>query len=216
MTDERLWRGLLTRLAPKLPGEWRVRGSGRRIVLVQEPMEWTVPWLGMTRSRKTDDPYLMAGVTSLVGPVMGLTSEFGLRSDEVHPRPAYFTISLSAPDAEDLVHSFFVNDAWPLMQHGTYEGHAKQAEEQLAEPEAEREPPWVFPEAAGWRVVLETGSPVEPARQAIEKFRSWGDADDEVVFYQDLIDAWEAGGQPGALAYLQQQRDATVSRLKLA
>jgi len=127
-------------------------------------------WLGMSRSRKTDDPRLMAGVTPLVGPVIGLTSHFGLRSDEVHPRPAYSTISLSAPDAQEHVLSFFVNDAWPLMQHGTYEGHANQPEEQLAEPEAEREPPLVFPHAAGWRVVLGTGSPLEPARQSVEKF----------------------------------------------
>ena len=214
--DSRLWRGLLTRLAPTFPGDWQVRGSGRRVVLVKRPVEWTLPWLGMSRTRSTDDPYLMAGVTPLVGPLIGLTSEFGLRSDEVHPRPAYFTVSLAAPEAEEQVRSFFLNDAWPLMQHGTYEGHATRAEEQFAQPVPNRHPPWVFPDAAGWRVVLGTGSPVEPARQGIEKFRSMGDADQDVAFYQELIEAWEAGGQPAALAYLQEHRDATLSRLKLA
>jgi len=65
-------------------------------------------------------------------------------------------------------------------------------------------------------VVLGTDSPAEPARQGIEKFGSWGDANNIVAVYQGLIDAWEAGGRPAAPVYLQQQRDATLSRLKLA
>jgi len=215
MTDAKLWRDLLNRLAPTLPGDWQVRGTGRQVVLVKQPVEWTLPWLGMSRTRTTDDPYLMAGVTPLVGPVLALTAEFGLRSDEVRPRPAYVKVSLSAPEAEEQVRSFFMNDAWPRMQQGTYEGHAARAERQFAQPAAERRPPWVFQQAAGWRVVLETGSPVEPARQGLEKFESLGAGENLFAFYRGLIDAWEAGSQPAALAYLQKQREATLSRLKL-
>ena len=43
-----------------------------------------------------------------------------------------------------------------------------------------------------------------------------GDADQDVAFYQEVIETWEAGWQPAALSYLQEQRDATLSRLKLA
>jgi hypothetical protein len=154
-------------------------------------------------------------VTSLVSPVMGLTSQFGLRSDEVWPEPSYRTVSLSAPDAAEQIQLFFEEQAWPQMQRGSYEGHAELAEQQLAQPVAERQPPWVFPDAAGWRVVLESGSPVEPARQAIDKLRSL-DADDEVAFYEGLVEAWESGGRSAALSYLGEQRDATLTRLKLA
>jgi hypothetical protein len=211
--DVQRWRDLLTALAPTLPGEWRVRGSGRRVVLVREPVEWTVLWLGRSQ-RRAGDPYLMSGVTPLVSPVMGLTSQFGLRSDEVWPEPTYRTVSSAAADAGEQIRMFFQRDAWPLMQRGSYEGHAEVAEQQLAQPAAARQPPWVFPDAAGWRVALETGSPLEPARQAIDKLRSMA-ADDEVAFYEGLVDAWELGGRSAALSYLQRQRDATLARLGL-
>ncbi|MCA1394635.1 hypothetical protein I6F20_37355 [Bradyrhizobium sp. IC3123] len=56
---------------------------------------------------------------------------------------------------------------------------------------------------------------MEPALQAVEKFGSDG-ADDLVTFYQSLVSAWESGGRPAALIFLAEQRDATLSRLKMA
>lgn len=215
--DAKAWRALLDELAPTLPGEWRVRtrGRSRPPVLVREPVEWTLSWFGMSRPRKTVDPFLMAGVTPLVGHVTSLTSDFGLRSDEVRPRPAYRTVPLTAPEAAEHLRTFFWQDAWPRMEQGTYQAHAERAEAQFAQAPADREPPWVFPEAAGWRVVLGTGSPVEPARQAVETFAAMEGAEDAVACYTGLVEAWESGGPAAALHQLERQRDATLASLAL-
>lgn len=87
-------------------------------------------------------------------------------------------------------------------------------EAQFAQPESERGRPLVYPDAAGWRVVLETGSPVPPAREAADWFAACGEQQ-AARWYEALITAWESGGRDGALRYLTEQRDQVLDSLKL-
>lgn len=135
----------------------------------------------------------------------------GLRSDLSH---APGTVDLLARDAAEVVERFIVDQALPVVEAWPVARMAEAAEAQWAQLPSERGSRLSYPEAAGWRVVNDAGSPVKVATQAAADWRAryepdWAD------WYDALVAAWEAGGRPTALSYLVEQRDAALSGLKL-
>lgn len=213
MADDagRSWGRIVKQVAPRLPGGgWRVGRPGPRAILARRNSEWDLTWVGLDRVRGTSTPWLIAGVVSLVGPFR-LTYGRGLRSDHAHP-PG--TVDLLRPDAAEAVERFIVDEALPVVDAWPAERMAADAEAQWAKPPSERSSRLRYPEAAGWRVVTDGESPLEVATEAAAEFRSRL-APEETAWYEDLAAAWQAGGRPAALAYLVEQRDTALSKLKL-
>ena len=205
------WAKIAARLAPELPEGWAVRGGrGVSAKLVREPLGWTFPWVGLSRSRVADPPWLLTGVITLTGPADVWSARHGLRSDAVL-RPG--TVDMSAEDALERVRGFILDEALPRVDQWNEESLAESAELNLAAPADRRGND--FLDAAGWRVVRGTGSPVEPAREAIDFFSTRLSPDD-VSWYEGLIAAWEQGERAAAMAYLEEQRQSSLRSLKLA
>jgi hypothetical protein len=201
------WPRLLTELAPTLPGEWDIRGGrGAKALLIRQPVGWTFTWIGLYRVRVADDPYLMVGLVPTVMP-FSLNLAYGQRSDG----PG--TFNLVADDATAAIRRFLLDDALPDLDTWTESFLAQVAEVSLTRPAAERVSPH-FLQAAGWRVINDTGSPVQPAEEAIAFYRE-RDATEEASWYQGLIDAWRQGGRTTALSYLEEQRLDGLRRLKI-
>lgn len=207
----RSWQAIVKNLSAELPGEWVVGRPGAKAILVRRPTEWTLSWVGLDRVRQTTTPYLLAGVVELIGP-FSLSYEYGLRrGDGGGPK----TVDLLHEDAQAQVRSFVVDQAVGVFDRWTPEALAAEAEEKFALPLAERGRPMLYPSAVGWRVVLGTGSPKVPAREAAEEFEAnYGPK--EAVWFRDLGGAWQAGGRTAALNYLEQHREAVLASLKLA
>ncbi len=213
MADEggKAWQRIARALAPELPGGWRVGGSGIRTVVAREPIDWVVVWFGASRVRRDDIPCLIGGEASLVGPPFNLSVGHGLRSDTRRDAPK--RIDLTEPDATELVRSFVLDDVLPRVKPWTPEALAQEAEAQLAMPLAERGRPLRFPDAAGWRVVLDQGSPEQP----VAEFEAWeeGAAAEDIEWYRKLLQAWQSGGRDAAMSYLAERRDQALTDLKL-
>lgn len=205
------WTRIIGALAPSLPGDWTVRGGrGAKAVLVRQPVEWTFAWIGLDRVRVTDHPYLMSGLVPLVIPVDGFSAFYGLRSDEAWLPGTVDLLSATAPET---VRRFILSHAVPMMEPWTPQALANAAEDSYRRAEPGFDVNLV--QAAGWRVVNESGSPVEPAERAIELFRP-RHAPEVVTWYEKLTAAWNQGGRPAALTYLEQHRQDVLTRLKLA
>lgn len=205
------WQRIAREVAPTLPGTWVVRGGrGAKTVLIREPFDWAFSWVGVDRARVDDDPYLMAGVVTFVRPDPGFAASFGLRSDSSRHRPA--RVNMLADNAAEAVQRFILEDALPRMDPWTDHALAAIAEDGYlsADPGSRS----VMIQAAGWRVVNDTGSPVEPARAAIA-FLQHVEAPEEAAWYEAMIAAWERGGRASALQYLEDHRRASLTRLKL-
>jgi hypothetical protein len=206
------WLRITRALAQELPGEWTTGGTGGRAVLVSRPDEWMLWWIGLDRIRRDEPTYLVAGAVDLVTPFL-LTYQHGLRSDESRRQPR--RVDLRSEDAPEWIRAFVVEDALPILGSWSRERVKQLADEDFAKPPDRRLWPAVFPGLAGWRVVEDTGTPEGTARQAVELFKSKGSAK-PAAWYQALLSAWESGGRPAALEYLEDQRAAALASLKLA
>jgi hypothetical protein len=204
------WPRLLKELAPTLPGDWDVRGGrGAKALVIRQPVKWTFTWIGLYRVRVADDPYLMVGLVPLVMP-FSLNLTHGQRSDS-GGGPG--TFNLVADDATAEIRRYLLDDALPDLDPWTEPFLAQIAEVSLNRPAAERGSPH-FLEAAGWRVVNDTGCPVEPAEEAIA-FCHERSAPEEAAWYKALIEAWNHGGRTAGLTYLEQHRNDGLRRLKI-
>lgn len=212
MADEggKAWQRALREVVPQLPGEWAIGRPGAKAIIAQQPIEWRLVWVGMDRVRATTTPFLIAGVVPLASP-FALRYTNGLRSDYSRGPGK---IDLLSPDVADTVLRFVVADAIPVVNSWPAARMAAVAEEQFAQPPDQRGRPLRYPDAAGWRVVNDTGSPVEPAQQAADQLKA-SYSPDEAAWYEALVAAWNSGGRPAALAYLEQQRAAALVSLKL-
>jgi hypothetical protein len=206
------WAGLTERLADELPGTWERSGGrpGLRTVLVRVPVGWLVPWVGVDRVRAGDPLRVLAGVVPLVEPVASLHHRWGLASD-LSPWRAWF--DLTTPDGAEELRSFVVEHAIPKLDSYSPAMLAASAEAALAEPDPARRFATVT-QAAGWRVVDGSGSPVEPARVAAERFADL-DMPENVTWYEGLADAYGQGGRNTALDWLRDRRTRVLDRLKL-
>jgi hypothetical protein len=204
------WPRLLKELAPTLPGDWDICGGrGAKALLIRQPVRWTFTWIGLHRIRVADDPYLMVGLVPTVEP-FSLNLTYGQRSDGGGPG----TFDLVADDVTAAIRRYLLDDALPDLDTWTEPFLAQIAEASLTLSDAERVPAPHFLQAAGWRVINDTGSPVQPAEESIAFYRE-RDATEEAAWYQSLIDAWHQGGRATALSYLEEQRLDGLRRLKI-
>lgn len=213
MADEtvKAWQKISKQLAGQLPGEWSIGRSGIKTLLVRQPVEWTVLWIGIGRVRRDDRPRLLGGITPLVREFDDVSVMHGV-SMPVRPGGPV-DVDLTTPDAIDTVREF-ADLVLERTADWTPERLAAEAEEQLAQAPDDRGTPLTFPDAAGWRVVLGTGDPVGPAREAAAWWEKAA-APEAAPWYRNLADAWETGGRPAALQFLEKTRDAAVESLKL-
>lgn len=213
MADEtvKAWQKIVKQLAGSLTGEWSIGGSGVRTMLVRQPVEWVLLWVGISRVRREDRPRLMGGITPLVRQFDGVSVTYGLSTPVRPGAPA--DVDLTGPDAMDVVDTF-VKAVLEEVAPWTPERLAARAEEQLAEAPEDRGRPLTFVDAAGWRVVLNTGDPVEPALAAADWFdKAYGSK--RAPWYRDLAGAWQSGGRDATLAFLEANRAAALESLKL-
>ena len=151
--NDRAWKRLAVSLAEALPGEWAIGRPGNNCVLVRIPVDWTFTWIGVERSRKIDDPGLIVGRVGLIGPFR-FGYHHGERSD-VFGGPG--TVDLTADNAEQTLFDFITGYGLPQVDLWDAIRMAETCEAQYGRPEAEWGRPIVFPEAAGWRLVFDTG-----------------------------------------------------------
>jgi len=209
--NARAWQQMAKLLRPRLPGEWTQGRSGIRTVLVRQPVEWVLTWVGAVRSRRSNNPTIWVAQTPLVSEWRGgLALGHGVTSD----RPGPGQIDFTRPDAAEVVERFVLDAGLPRVSWSARD-FAAEAEEQYAQPHAERGRPLVCIDAAAWRVILETGSPVEPALEAAAWLEDTAMASDEGAWHRALVDAWNSGGRAAAMTFLTTNRDAAVASLKL-
>lgn len=172
-------------------------------------------WVGWGKSSYSSSGWLYAAVQPLCAYFDTLSLNYGIRMDEVEGgRPS---VDLTEPGADGVVREFLAGpaqatfDEWPLELLGTA------AERSLARPPAERSsrPYWLL--APGCRVLLDTGSPVEPAREVATFYAGSEDGTaDAAAYYTGLADAHESGGRAAALAYLEGRREPMLTAAGLA
>ncbi|MFG1660074.1 hypothetical protein ACGFIY_26405 [Micromonospora chersina] len=216
----RRWRHVLTELRPDLPGEWSVRGAGLDTVLVREPLDWALAWIGYSGSPTRPVGWVAAGVQPLVTPFTSWIMTYGVRMDEVRTGPS--TVDLSSAGAVEQARRFALDaglekiDGWPA------ERLADVAERDFAQDPRRRRTHWH--QLPGWRVVNGTGSPVEPATQLVElcRERAAGTSGtgarqlaEQAAFHDGLVRAWQNGERDAALEFLTAQRDQALAARKL-
>ncbi|MGV9806111.1 hypothetical protein [Micromonospora chersina] len=216
----RRWRHVLTELRPDLPGEWSVRGTGLGTVLVREPLDWALAWIGYSGSPTRPVGWVAAGVQPLVSPFISWVMTYGVRMDEVRSGPP--TVDLSADEAVEQARRFVLDaglaklDSWPA------ERLADVAERDFAQDPHRRRTHWH--QLPGWRVVTGTASPVEPATQLVDLCheRAAGTSGtgarqlaEQAAFHEGLVRAWQDGDREAALAFLTAQRDQALADRKL-
>ena len=149
---------------------------------------------------------ISAAVFPLVEPYNGLTGSYGISSEGWLPTP--FKVDLTALDAPSVIWRFVEEEGLPEIDRWTPAALAAFAEESVGDGDID------MMSAPGWRVVNGAGSPVEPAREAIALCTALL-YHDGVAWYEALIAAWEAGSRAAAFTYLEEQRRATLSKLKI-
>lgn len=213
MADEtvKAWQEIVKQLAGSLPGEWSVARSGVKTLLVKQPVDWVVLWVGISRVRRDDEPRMMGGLTPLVAEFGDVAAFHGL-STPIRPGAPH-TVDMTANDAADAAREFseaVLNTVAPW----TPERLAAEAEDQLSEAPDARGRPLTFPYAAGWRVVRGTADPTGPAREAADWFERKS-APKRAPWFRNLADAWETGSRDAALAFLEANRATALESLKL-
>ncbi|GAB3916919.1 hypothetical protein GCM10011575_33070 [Microlunatus endophyticus] len=213
MADEtvKAWQKIAKQLRGTLPGEWSVARSGVRTLLVRQPIDWVVVWVGISRVRRDDMPGLIGGLTSLAGYFNDVNASHGLSTPVGPDSPR--TVDLTTPGALDEVSSF-ATAVLDKVADWTPERLAAEAEEQLAQAPDTRGRPLTFQHASGWRAILGTADGFEPAKEAAEWFAK-ALAPEYATWYEDLATAWQSGGRAAALQFLQDSRTAAIDSLKL-
>ncbi|MGA3561798.1 hypothetical protein [Melissospora conviva] len=216
----RRWRQILADLRPELPGEWSIRGTGVGTVLMREPLGWAPAWVGYTGSPSRPAGWLHAGVQPLVLPFSGWTMTYGIRMDEVTAGPPM--IDLLAETAPAETRQFVLGpgleeiDSWPADRL------AEAAERDFARDPADRRKHWY--QVPGWRVVNDSGSPVEPATELVAKYHDLAGRSsakgarqlrEDAAFYERLLARWHQGGRAEALGFLTEQREQALRAEKL-
>lgn len=216
----RRWRNILAELRPHLPGDWSVRGTGPDTMLIREPVDWALTWIGFFDSPTSSDSWVAAGVQPLVVPFTSLVMTYGISMNEVRSGPP--AIDLLADDADEHVRQFVLGaglekiDGWPA------ERLADVAERDFAQDPRRRRTHWH--QLPGWRVVNGTASPAEPAEQLVTRYRELAGGSSKrgarqllkhVEFYELLRDVWNDGGRDDALKFLVEHRDRDLVAQKL-
>ncbi|WP_433311190.1 hypothetical protein [Micromonospora chersina] len=216
----RRWRHVLTELRPDLPGEWSVRGAGLGTVLVREPLDWALAWIGYSGSPTRPVGWVAAGVQPLVAPFTSWVMTYGVRMDEVRSGPS--TVDLSSDGAVEQARRFVLDAGLPKLDGWPAERLADVAERDFAQDPSRRRTHWH--QLPGWRVVNGTASPVEPATQLVElcRERAAGTSGtgarqlaEQAAFHEGLVRAWQDGEREAALEFLTAQRDQALAARKL-
>lgn len=206
------WHELALELAPKLPGRWSLRGRGDLTVLVQEPWDWRLQWIGFDKSSFSDKGSFVAAVEPLVLDRFRWAFSYGLRMDEVKGGP--LSVDLWSDDAAQVLHDFVQNGAQPVFEKWTVEKFADASERSLQRPVERRRPPHYWLMAPGYRIILDTKSPEEPLQQIIDWYHS-RDFGQNALFYEELLERWQAGGRDEAMKFLEVDRDRKIEEAGL-
>ncbi|SBT43104.1 hypothetical protein [Micromonospora auratinigra] len=216
----RRWRQILSGLRDELPGEWALRGTGLGTLLVREPVQWALAWIGYTGSPSRPAGWALAGVQPLVLPFPELVLTHGVRMDEAASGPA--TVDLLSDTAAADVRGFVLDTGLPKIDDWPPDRLAEVAERDFAQRPPKRYTFWH--ELPGWRVVTDAGSPTDPATQLAELWRERARTASakaaapltaHAEFYDRLRQAWDGGGRGAALEFLTGQRDEGLAARKL-
>lgn len=213
MTVRARWLEIAATLRDELPGRWSLRGGGQKTMIVGEPVEWAIPWFGFS---KGSIGRLHCGVAPAMEPLLEWRmGRYGFDMSEVRSGPR--SIDLLADDALDVARGFVFGPGIARIELLTPDYYGERAEQEAADQAAEGG--WVLM-APGWRVINDSGSPVDVAARCIAWVQQRFAHDPAYValhadFFRQLIDAWNDGGRDAALTFLVEHRDAQLREQKL-
>ncbi len=205
------WEEILRAIRPDLPGEWSTRGGGMKAILVREPIGWAIPWIGCS---KASSARTHAGVApALWDRLDWLMGIYGLDMADVPRGPR--SIELGEDGDVDVARGF-VSHALERFEELTAQRYAELAERTLLRVNEPVLPKSFVLMAPGWRIVNDSGDPVEAAEACIDwAQRRWPQSADLVAqkrrFYEALISAYQDGGRDQALAFLTDNRDRQLA-----
>jgi hypothetical protein len=219
MSSSKRWVEILRVIRDDLPGRWTIRGRGMKTTLIREPIGWTIPWIGAS---KGSFGRLHAGVAPAVEQAVSWrTGPYGLDMVDVRGGPR--GIDFGATDDLDVARTF-VGHALVRIDELSPTALAEKGERglqvmfDLVSPRSDMDLPSRYVMGAvGWRIVNDSGNPVEAAEQCIRyvEFQTWERAtkDESIGFYRELIDVWTSGGRDESLTWLAERRDRQLAEL---
>ncbi|MDF2732520.1 MAG: hypothetical protein K0S92_1153, partial [Desertimonas sp.] len=202
------WVGILRTLRPELPGEWSLRGGGMKAMLMREPIGWAIPWIGCS---KASSVRTHAGVAPAVWDRLNwLMGAYGLDMADVPRGPR--AIELGTDGDLEVARTFVGHaiDRFEELTPARYAAWSERSLQLLAGPELPKSTYLLM--APGWRIVNDSGDPVDAAEACIDwAQRRWPQSAELVAqqrsFYEALISAYKDGGRDDALAFLTENRD---------
>jgi len=182
-----------------------------KAILVREPIGWAIPWIGCS---KASSARTHAGVApALWDRLDWLMGIYGLDMADVPRGPR--SIELGEDGDVDVARGF-VSHALERFEELTAQRYAELAERTLQRINEPVLPKSFVLMAPGWRIVNDSGDPVEAAEACIDwAQRRWPQSADLVAqkrrFYEALISAYQDGGRDQALAFLTDNRDRQLA-----
>jgi hypothetical protein len=204
------WVEILRALRTEMPGEWSLRGSGLKSLLVAEPIGWANPWFGAS---KASSVRMHAGVAPALVPA--LAWPLGVYGLDMSEAPKGLRALPLGEEGDLEVARGFAAHALQRIAELTPERYAQWAEGALRDFRDGKPPTVDLAMAPGWRVVDESGDPVEAAHACLDFARQHpadaGWVAPYVAFFEALIAAWEEGGRDLALKFLVDHRDRQLA-----
>jgi hypothetical protein len=204
------WVEILGVLRTELPGEWSLRGGGLKALLVAEPIAWANPWIGAS---KASSVRMHAGVAPALAPV--LAWPLGVYGIDMSEAPTGLRALPLGEEGDLDVARGFAAHAMQRIGELTPARFAEWAEAALRDFRDGKPPTADLAMAPGWRVVNDTGDPVDAAQACLD-FAGQHPPDagwvaPYVAFFEALIAAWEQGGRESALKFLVGHRDRQLA-----
>lgn len=205
MSSDR-WLELARELREELPGEWSLRGPDYWIRLVREPMDWTITWIHYDDYKHV----VYASILPLMERFSGWNMRYGILTEDLQKGPRH--IDINDPEGPKAIKDFIFGNALQELDDWPLKRIADVAEIDLDSSPESRSTYWLA--APGCRVILDRGSPVEPAQRVIEHFgerRPSAGVEGIVGFHSNLIEAWRSGGRPAARRFLEKNRQTIIT-----
>lgn len=204
------WQEIAAGLSDELPGEWSVRGTGAGTILVQEPVDWRLCYVGRETLAHSEADRLYAAVQPLFAPHERLSMQFSTESYGELDGSEY--VDMRQSDANERVRAFVTGPAAAMFDEFPVDLLGRGAERNLERTEGRREANGYWLLAPGARVLSGAESPVGPAKEAAEFFAAREDGGFAARYYTGLAEAYERGGREAATGYLERRRDEMLDR----
>ncbi|NNG36302.1 hypothetical protein [Nakamurella aerolata] len=208
------WSTVAAELAKRSDGLWACVGTGVQTELVQQPVAWWLPTVGVEPQR--DARLLYAAYRPAFMP---MPNTIGLRQDDVRPGSSYsdgadWSVGFDHDPSDGLAKL----ERWVNGPAGQYLAAQVSPDGQLYEQMwagqiGKRRATWL--PLAGTRVIYQTGSASEVVDAALPLMQKWG-FDEATREYWENFAIAIADSRPEALRFLRSFRAVTLTRAGLS